>query len=88
MRVLKTVIASVVLGGCAGVFFGVLAGVVVPMVLWPESNVGPAFGGVFYGLPIGACAGTFLGFIVGIVLIFRAKRRAESEGGKHEHNTP
>jgi predicted MFS family arabinose efflux permease len=88
MSFLKTILASVFLGGCVGVFFGILAGLIVPLVLWPQSNVGPAFGIVFYGLPIGVCAGTLLGFIVGLVIIFRSKRRSHNAGASHEHTVP
>jgi lipid-A-disaccharide synthase-like uncharacterized protein len=60
-------------GMCLGLFVG---GVVVPVVFWPKSNLGPLVGAI-YGLPSGAIVGTVLGLFWGLVRIWGLRRREE-----------
>jgi hypothetical protein len=79
MNVLKVIVKCTFLGGffaaCLGMFVGC---VILPPILWPNSNLGP-LGGMIYCTPIGALSGSVLGLVFGIVRILVAKRRAAHE---------
>jgi hypothetical protein len=78
MNTFKTIVAATFLGGficgCVGLIGGLIGGLIVPVYLWPSSNLGP-FIGVIYALPAGAVVGSAIGFGVGIVRILVARRR-------------
>ncbi len=75
MNTAKAVLKSSFLGGflfaCLGLFVG---GVVVPPLVWPESNLGPLAGAIF-GLLLGAVSGTVLGLLYVIARLTLARRR-------------
>jgi hypothetical protein len=79
MNGVKVLVKCTFLGGffaaCLGMFIGC---VILPPILWPDSNLEPLVG-MICGIPIGALSGAALGLIVGIVRVLRAKPRAAHE---------
>ena len=79
MNIVKALVKTTFLGGffaaCLGLFVG---GVILPPILWPDSNLGP-FAGLIYGLPIGALSGAVFGLLFGIVRILWVRRRPVQE---------
>ena len=76
MKTFKTIAAATFLGGFVCGCVGLIGGLVVPVFLWPKSNLGP-FMGVVYALPTGAVIGAVIGFGVGVIRILVARRRRQ-----------